>query len=65
MPDLRPNAADTTAAPMGAAPDKQLEHQLHPAVAAMVPLDNDGNPLLAKVLPAGGPLLGCPVEPAP
>ncbi len=29
----------------------------HPAVSAMVPLDNDGNEILNKVLPGGEPLV--------
>lgn len=34
----------------------------HPAAAAMQQLDNDGNPILAKVLPGGGPLSGQAVQ---
>lgn len=36
--------------------------QRHPAAAAMQQLDNDGNPIMAKVLPGGGPLSGQDVQ---
>lgn len=59
--DLRPNGTEPAAATGETAPRQQLEHQidgeellakvlpagepLHPAIAAMVPLDNDGRPV--------------------
>lgn len=55
-PDLRPNGGEDPATPGKTGAEQQTEHQLHPAVAAMQPLDNDGNPILTKVLPAGEPL---------
>ena len=45
-PDLRPKSSDSDATPMETGPSIQLEHQL-----------TDGGELLAKVLPAGGPLV--------
>lgn len=68
MPDLRPNSADTAAAPMGDAPDKQLEHLISGQTVRGVVINvPDGavashvysgtGELLAKVLPAGGPLV--------
>lgn len=57
-PDLRPTATTDSATPMETGPDHQLEHQF--PVAHWLA---DGGETLAKVLPAGGPLLGretCP-----
>lgn len=40
----------------------QPQQLVHPAKTAMQQLDNDGNPILAKVLPGGGPLSGQGVQ---
>lgn len=40
----------------------QPQQLVHPAKTAMQQLDNDGNPIMAKVLPAGGPLSGQAVQ---
>lgn len=55
VPDLRPKCAAADFAPMESSASHQNTH-LHPALAAMVPLDSNGEPL-AKVLPAGEPLV--------
>lgn len=65
-PDLRPTATTDSAATMETGPDHQLEHlfaQKRGQIAeafALSPalLKEDGEEPLAKVLPAGGPLLG-------